>query len=86
MEIKNILEQRGNTHGDFSDNAFIAQRLKEITRTGKVYEMMSLVQKEAVDMILHKIARAVSGNPDHKDHWDDIAGYATLVSERIDVV
>lgn len=84
MEIKNILNERGNTHGDFSDNAYIAQELKKVVRTGSIYNAMTAVQMEAIDMILHKIARAVSGNPNHKDHWDDIAGYATLVSERIE--
>ena len=86
MKIENILEQRGTTHGDFTDNAYIAQELKRIVRSGTIYIAMTAVQMEAIDMILHKIARAVSGNPNHKDHWDDIAGYATLVSERIDVV
>lgn len=30
-------------------------------------------------MILHKIARIMNGDPDHIDHWHDIAGYATLI-------
>jgi hypothetical protein len=34
-------------------------------------------------MIVHKIGRIVNGNPDKVDHWDDIAGYATLVSDRL---
>jgi hypothetical protein len=29
-------------------------------------------------MILHKLARVLSGNPDNADHWDDIGGYARL--------
>lgn len=86
MNTQEILAERGTTHGDFSDNAKISQMLKSVVRNGLVYHDMSAVQKEALDMILHKIARAVSGNPNYKDHYDDIAGYATLVSERLDVV
>jgi hypothetical protein len=40
------------------------------------------MQREALDMILHKIARIVNGNPNETDHWHDIAGYATLVEQR----
>jgi hypothetical protein len=40
-------------------------------------------QREALDMIAHKIARIINGDPDYADSWVDIAGYATLVSERL---
>ena len=29
-----------------------------------------------------EIARILEGDPSHKDHWDDIAGYAKLIAER----
>jgi hypothetical protein len=35
-------------------------------------------QKEALDMIQHKVARILNGNANHQDHWVDIAGYAEL--------
>jgi hypothetical protein len=37
-------------------------------------------------MILHKIARIVNGDPNWSDSWRDIAGYATLVADRLDLV
>jgi hypothetical protein len=40
-------------------------------------------QWEALEMIVHKIGRIVNGNPDVVDHWVDIAGYAKLVSDRL---
>jgi hypothetical protein len=86
MTAHEILDERKTTHGDFTDNAEIAQRMKRVVRDGVMWNECTPVQKEAIDMILHKIARAVSGNPNHNDHWDDIAGYATLVSDRIEVV
>ena len=36
-------------------------------------------QRESLDMIVHKIARILNGDPNHVDSWHDIAGYATLV-------
>jgi len=41
-------------------------------------------QWEALEMIVHKIGRIVNGDPDVTDHWVDIAGYATLIAERLE--
>ena len=43
-------------------------------------------QLEALDMIAHKIARIINGDPDYADSWHDIAGYAKLVADRLDGV
>ena len=40
-------------------------------------------QQEALDMIAHKIGRIINGDPDYADSWDDIAGYAKLVGDRL---
>ena len=39
-------------------------------------------QRESLDMIAHKIGRILAGDPDFRDHWDDIAGYAKLVADK----
>lgn len=80
-----LLEERGKTHGNFSTQAFISQTLKEHVRSFKGFSGwhgLTCEQKEALDMILHKIARIIAGNHSFKDHWDDIAGYARLVADR----
>ena len=43
--------------------------------------LLSDVQQEALDMIATKMARIVNGDPDKVDNWDDISGYAKLVSD-----
>jgi len=40
--------------------------------------METAAQGEAIHMICVKLARIVCGDPNHADHWDDIAGYARL--------
>lgn len=40
-------------------------------------------QREALDMIFHKIGRIVCGDPNYADSWHDIAGYAKLVENRL---
>jgi len=81
--VEQVLAQRRGTHGDFTINAHISQMLKDSLRNQHGWGNLNDVQREALDMISLKIARALSGNPDFKDHWDDIAGYAKLVSQRI---
>lgn len=76
-DVNATLAQRGATHGDFEVNSQISQALRGALCIGS-YRHLSPVQREALDMICHKMARICSGNPNEKDHWHDIAGYATL--------
>jgi len=77
--LSNILESRHHQHGSFADQAALSQQFKQIMLCGK-WAGLSAAQKDALDMIAVKISRILSGDPKHIDHWDDIAGYATLVA------
>jgi hypothetical protein len=79
---KELIAERGKTHGDYSWQALTACQLKQIIETGNKCLDLSAVQRDALDMICVKISRIVNGDPDFRDHWADIAGYATLVAER----
>lgn len=80
-----ILTDRGKTYGPFLDHALITQTLKRMIETHARIRgvILALDQQEALDMICHKIGRIVNGNPSHIDSWDDIAGYARLVADRL---
>lgn len=78
-----LITERKTTHGDFAENARISQTFKDTARNEKGWGNLNDVQREALDMIFLKISRVLSNNPNFNDHWDDIAGYAKLVSERI---
>ena len=41
-------------------------------------------QEEALVHICTKMSRVVNGNNNHVDNWRDIAGYATLVADRLE--
>lgn len=82
-EIKSMLGQRAVTHGDFNYNSVVSQNLKEIVREGHCWVDMADNQREAIDMILHKIGRITGGNPNTRDSWVDIAGYAMLVANTL---
>jgi hypothetical protein len=45
---------------------------------------MTPSQKEGIEMIEHKLCRILCGDPNFRDHWQDITGYAMRVLEAID--
>ena len=83
MDTNDIIKERTITHGDFSNVANVASGFKKTLRLGVNYKNFTDVQKECLDMILHKIARICSGDPNYVDHWRDIIGYTQLVVDRL---
>ena len=83
MEVDQILKDREVTHGDFEMKAMWIQEIMENITGLYSWEDMSADQREAIHMILVKLSRIIYGNYNHVDHWDDIAGYALLVADRI---
>lgn len=82
METSDLLVERKKTHGDFAANAAISQTIKIGLRCRDGWEDLTAVQKESIEMICLKLSRIMSGQSNHKDHWDDIAGYAKLAADR----
>ena len=80
--INGILHEREKTNGDYATLATISQSLKQIAQTSKNWDSMNDAQREAIEMMAHKWARILNGEPHFRDHWDDIAGYATLASRQ----
>lgn len=83
--ITQTLTDRGTRYGPFVGHAEVTQRLKrvmaeELAKRGKP---LADDQWEALEMIAHKIGRIINGDPDYDDSWVDIAGYAKLVSDRL---
>ncbi len=86
--IESILKERGNRYGPFDGHAAITQALKEvmnnsIPRVKTNWNRLSPEQKEALEMIAHKIGRILNGDPNYDDNWIDIAGYATLIEKQL---
>lgn len=86
MEINEVLKERGSKYGPFSGHAMITQSLKDVFKgQGESVNFetnwysLDDFQKEALEMIAHKIGRILNGDPDYDDSWRDIAGYAQLV-------
>lgn len=96
MHDEKMLTARRTTHGDFTLHAELTQKLKHecnsyasVVREHRVtsqfdtsYRGLTHAQAEGLDMILHKIARIITGDPNELDHWKDISGYAARVVEH----
>lgn len=87
-DVTQVLTERGNRYGKFTGHAEVTQTLKAIFRAkmGEKWDRLADDQKEALDMIAHKLGRIVNGDPNYADSWVDIAGYAKLVADRLEGV
>lgn len=74
-----IIADRQNTHGDYAKMAETTCRFIEASIDARP-EGYPPAQLIAINMIFVKLARIICGDLNHRDHWDDIAGYATLAS------
>jgi hypothetical protein len=89
VSIDDLLEERGKTHGKFSDSARCAQRLKAVVRDElkrrheRTQPPLEFTHMESIDMILYKIGRIIAGDATFADHWNDIAGYGKLPNKEV---
>lgn len=83
MSIDKTLEERGAVYGRFQDHAAISQSLKRAMRAAPGWQELPDDMREALEMVQHKVARILNGDPDYSDSWHDIAGYSTLVEKRL---
>lgn len=86
QDINTTLTQRGERYGKFINQGRISQTLKGVIKHEmgeEKWDYLASDQKEALDMICHKLARIVNGDPNYFDSWHDIAGYAQLVADRL---
>jgi len=85
-DVQQTLAERGDRYGSFEDVAYIAQGLQERMRAahnGEGWNRLAADQKQALTVIADKIARMLNGDPNYRDNWHDIVGYAALVDKRM---
>lgn len=82
MDVTDTLAERGARYGDFTDNARVSRSIQAELQSHPGWAALDDTKKEALTMIAQKIARILNGDPEYKDNWHDIAGYARLAEER----
>ena len=83
MNITDTLNEREKKYGSFAAIAHIAQGLQNIVRATNDWYGLPETQREAIEMIFHKIARQINGAKDYPDNFHDIAGYAMRAEQEI---
>lgn len=84
-DISKTLAERETRYGSFQSFAEISQGIKCAMRKGN-WNLLDSDQRECLEMLAHKIARILNGDPNYHDSWHDIVGYAKLVADRLDPV
>jgi hypothetical protein len=87
--ITETLQERGKRYGKFTDHARVTVALKRVLSLEMDQRddiTLADDQIEALSMICHKLGRIAAGDPDYADSWHDIAGYAQLVTDRLNGV
>lgn len=94
-DIHATLDERGKRYGDFTDHSDISETLLGVVMFPIValpgfaspprdsWTRMEGFQRQALRTICDKLARIANGDPHYDDNWRDIAGYATLVLDRL---
>ena len=81
--IDAVLEERGSRYGSFEGHAQITQDMKDIMHNSPKWAELNAIQREALEMVTHKIGRILNGDPNYKDSWTDIIGYTKLVEQTL---
>jgi hypothetical protein len=83
VTVDKILAERPSKHGEFEENSRATWEIMRALQGERNWPTLTDPEKHALYMIAHKMARVMAGDAKCEDHWDDIAGYATLVAERL---
>lgn len=81
--ITQTLTERGARYGTFVGHAKVTQDLKAVMRSHHGWVNLADDQKEALEMVAHKVGRILNGDPNYDDSWVDVAGYSKLVADRL---
>jgi TPP-dependent trihydroxycyclohexane-1,2-dione (THcHDO) dehydratase len=82
MDIDATLAERGARYGDFGHHAMAAQAMQNVMRLNVGWDRLDAVKRQALTVIADKIARILTGDPEYRDNWHDIQGYAKLAEDR----
>ncbi len=82
--IQAVLNERGARYGAFNGHASTTQNLKRAMHTTAGWARLNDSQKEALEMLQHKIGRILNGDPAYLDSWVDIVGYTQLVVNELE--
>lgn len=81
-EISAVLAERGKRYGEFPEHARITQSLKRAMSDSPNWAKLPDYQKEALEMVAHKIGRMLNGDFMYEDNLVDLIGYTQLALDE----
>lgn len=81
--IDATLQERGTRYGAFPEHARITQNIKRAMIDSPNWGKLQDDQREALEMLAHKVGRILNGDPNYVDSYHDIIGYVKLVEDRL---
>jgi len=82
-DIEETLKERENRYGEFNTLSHIVQDIKRVMVNSENWSLLEDNQREALEMVAHKIGRILNGDPNYHDSWHDIIGYVKLVADTL---
>jgi len=81
-----ILKERGSRYGDFEMLSDISQTMKELwyISQNSDFKEPTKAMNEAMEMVLHKLARCFNGDRYYKDNIVDAINYLRLYLQSIE--
>ena len=83
VDVRLTIRAREAVHGDLAIFASILTRFKSVARDTPNWSKLSETHRVAIDEMLRALTSALVANPDLREHYDDIAGYAISAAERL---
>lgn len=80
--VQAVLEEREKTHGDYEKFCEMYQKVMAVIEAEAIGPLTP-TQVTSVQMIVYKLCRILNGKANHRDHWSDIEGYASLISRTL---
>lgn len=82
-KIEDTLAERGQRYGDFTDHAQMSDDLQRRCERSPNWDKLPAWQRWGLRIILDKVARMLTGDPDYVDNAHDMVGYSKLIEDRL---
>lgn len=84
QDLPESVPDRQATHGDYASYCHAVAAISAAVEWHRsLAKPLGHVADESLNMIIRKVARITTGDPNFVDHWLDIAGYATRMAEHL---
>ena len=83
--LDKILDERSKRYGDFQSLSEISQSIKEMWYLNQNFNFKepTSAMNEAMEMVIHKLARCINGDRYYLDNIDDMINYLRLYKEEV---